>query len=164
MLQSLVANRTGPGSSISWSSSEPAIARSLLPRQAQGSRAEDTGQLQQGHALKRILERKLQDARTHVAKNLTEGAVLQIIVRSAEIYVIAQVEEFEPELQLLVFANGEVAAYVRIDIKVPGAGKRIRSGVPEGAQGIRDKGAGIQPLEAAGGVLCVRISQHIRPV
>ena len=69
----------------------------------------------------RILQRKLQDARTRVAKNLTESVVLQIIVRRAEIYMIPYIEEFEAELQLLLFVNGKVAAYVRIDIKVPGA-------------------------------------------
>jgi hypothetical protein len=113
---------------------------------------------------KRVFRRKLQDARTHVAKNLTESIVLQIVIRRGPIYMIRDIEEFEAELQLLVFANGKVAANVHIDISVSGGYKGIRSGIPEGAKSIRGKGAGVQPLEAAGGALCVRISQHIRPV
>ena len=77
--------------------------------------------------LERVLHCKLQDSRIAGTLDHTEGRILQVIIRSAEIRVVEKVEEFESQLHFLAFVPRDIEIARRRSIDIEESGPHLRS-------------------------------------
>ena len=59
--------------------------------------------------------------------------------------MVREVESLEPELDRVLFRDSEVLVGGEIPLDDAGRDDRVAAGVPEGSEGLKHKGAGVEP-------------------
>src|SRR5439155_9932197 len=59
--------------------------------------------------------------------------------------MVREVESLEPEMDRVLFRDSEVLVGGEIPLDDAGRDDRVAAGVPEGSEGLKHKGAGVEP-------------------